>query len=486
MKLLRNKGILVKVFLITFLLLLLSALLIYAVIYFTTPKYYQEYRKSAIDSAADQLVETLEKTNYADCQSILSQFSDKYNVLVSLSDAEKKPGSVGFSSGVFIQIQSNVESNGENTTTAYYSTTSTSITSREIYSISKSLTFKDKTDTYYLYIGATMQPVEETSTVLSRLVPYVLTTILLIAVLGAFVFAKLISRPLIGINKTAKEMAKLNFKVKCDVKSRDEIGELAESLNALSGNLEASIEDLKEKNQILQDDIAKDRELEKKRKEFITTISHELKTPITILRSQLEGMIENIGIYRNRDKYLRHSLLVVGNMEELVCEMLDINRLENPSNQLKLNKVSLSRLLQSSVENQLPYALEKNIRLQACVEPDIVVMADEKLLKKAISNILINAIRHSPEEAVVTVGLKIEEGESFVSVENSGVHVKDAEIPHLFEAFYRPDKSRNRETGGHGLGLYIVRQIFDAHGFGYKMKNTADGIQFLVKIPGFV
>ena len=136
----------------------------------------------------------------------------------------------------------------------------------------------------------------------------------------------LISRPLIKINKVAKKMANLTLTIYIEINGEDEIGELSNSLNLMNKNLKESFDKLERMNSQLTEEIEKERKLEKERREFIATISHELKSPITIINGQLEGMIYNIGKYKDRDKYLKESYGVIQKMSELVQEIYTFKR----------------------------------------------------------------------------------------------------------------------------------------------------------------
>lgn len=221
-----------------------------------------------------------------------------------------------------------------------------------------------------------------------------------------------------------------------------------------------------------------ERKLEKERREFVATISHELKSPITIISGQLEGMIYNIGKYKDRDKYLKESYDVTQKMKELVQEILHLSERENGEFKYNFTYVRLSNVM-NSVVNELRYFIdEKNLKLQINIDENVIVFSDSKLIKKVITNIVKNAITYSPENEFIKINLSKEE----LVVENTGISIPEEQLKYIFNAFYRVDKSRNRKTGGTGLGLYIVKTILDKHeNIDYNIESTKNSVIFKMK-----
>lgn len=481
MKKIKSHSILFKIFTVTSVLLLISTVLIYVIVIFIMPYYYTSYKKAALNSNSDKLTAELQKVSLQESEGILRDFAEKNNCTVDVSDNSSDHSAFDSQlSGVSFSLSGKQIFSDENTKNG---TTSESITymfgkNEKTVDVQKTLHFKDDSTAYYLYVNATLQPVSEASSVLIRLLPLVLVIILIIAAAGAFLYAKIISKPLIKLNKTAQEMAAMNFDAKCEVKSRDELGRLALSLNEMSENLKNAMKELTLRNSKLKTDIDRERDIERRRREFMATISHELKTPLTVLKGQTEGMIHNIGIFRDRDQYLKHSLEVIDRMEDLVKEILDISRMESSSFQPNMEDISLSEIVNACVEEFSFLAQNKKIEVIPCVEPDIRIEADRKLISKAVANIIGNAVAHSPKGAVITVNLEGRKEKAVLSVENSGAHIDESDLSKVFDAFYRVDKSRSRNTGGSGLGLYIVKMILDLHQADYCMENTSSGVKF--------
>ncbi len=218
-------------------------------------------------------------------------------------------------------------------------------------------------------------------------------------------------------------------------------------------------------------------ELSRQRRDFFAAASHDLKTPITILKGQIENMILGIGKYKDIGKVLPETLKEVANMERLVKEILTISKIEMDGLAGKTEPVLLSDTLTKVTETLLPLAQERQITVHSQIAENVMVSGNASLLEKAIHNILSNAIRHSPENAEVFIRLT----PSALTVTNTGTSILEEDLPVLLTPFYRVEKSRNKSNDGSGLGLYLVKTILELHGFRYRMENTETSVVFTVK-----
>ncbi|WHY79446.1 HAMP domain-containing sensor histidine kinase [Neobacillus sp. WH10] len=350
-----------------------------------------------------------------------------------------------------------------------------------VYTIQNPIAFTN--GNFIASITATLQPIDEASNAILMFTPYIVVIIVMVSVGGALLYARVIANPLLKINHTAKRMANLDFTQICEIRSLDEIGELSNSLNELSYNLQQTMSELQEANEKLQDDIQKEREIEGKRREFIATISHELKSPITAVMGQIEAMIYGIGVYKDRDKYLTRSLAIMQDMQNLVNEVMEVSRLETYDFSPKLRRVNLSNMVKNIIHHLEYFSTAKSIEMQVNLQDGLHVLADQKLLEKAVNNIVNNAIKYSPQEERVQVSLYEEQKHIALCILNTGVQIEEVELDKVFQPFYRIEKSRNRNTGGSGLGLFIVKRILEIHQVSYVLQNTNDGVLFVIKFP---
>jgi two-component system, OmpR family, sensor histidine kinase VanS len=478
-----SKSVTVKIFGVTSMLLVISAFLIYLIMYSMLPKFYYNYKRDTVKKGLQELTENISGAPIKDAVEQMDDFIEKYNVAMRVLDPE---GRVVYIPSNFVRFtENNVHREAFRPmrgTQGYQSLMRERFVSRSanVYTVFSEVSFAEEDTIFTLYVNAPLQPIDEASRVLIMFTPYIGLIVIIISIIGALIYSRLLAHPLVNINKVAKQMSELNFSEKCVVKGEDEIGELSSSLNTLSMNLQKTMGELTSANEKLMDDIAHERELERKRREFTATISHELKTPITVLKGQLEGMISNIGAYKDRDKYLNRSLFVLESMEGIVREILDISRLESNGFSPVIEKVDISSMTRECIQEISYLAEEKDIVIKSEIEDRIYINADRKLIKKAVANIIKNAVVHTGRGETVEVKLLKTDNRVKLELDNTGVFIPEEEIKEIFKPFYRIEKSRNRSTGGSGLGLYIVQKVLDAHNAFYSISNTDKGVIFVI------
>lgn len=319
----------------------------------------------------------------------------------------------------------------------------------------------------------------------SPLLAWFFLTYLLLGLISGFIIAVIISmffaNRILLIKSKAEKMVQLKFDEDIQKIGEDEIGDLGIILNNLSSTLSSTLTILDEQNRELLLQVAKEKELEKERADFIAAISHELKTPIAVIKGQTEGMLYQVGKFKNRDEYLKKNLVVLDNMNNLVMEMIEINRL-NTITKIDYEKINLSKILDDQISRINVLIEDKKQILKLKIEKDINVFGDKKFIERALNNILMNANKYSPLGAEIRINFRAEVESYLLNIENTGVHIPSDVISKLFNQFSRVEKSGNKETGGSGIGLYVVKKIFDLHEYQYQMHNTIDGIEFNLKI----
>jgi len=318
--------------------------------------------------------------------------------------------------------------------------------------------------------------------ILEQIFSYLLIGNLFISLIVAYLFSSSISNPIVQLTSKAKKLEQLDLADTYEITRADEIGILATHLNQMATKLDATLTDLQVANSKLQADINFKQQQEQQRTQLFTALSHELKTPLVILKGELEGMIKNIGAYSDRETYLKKSYKTAETMELLIQEILLVSRLESNEIKLKQTSLNMSELINETCQNYEGLANLKNVSLLYYCEDDLMVLADKFQIQNAISNIVNNAIFHSMVHSVVWIELNEEDGKGVLTVKNKG-EISEQDLPHLFEPFYRLDKSRNRHSGGSGLGLFIVKSILELHQYEYKLANEEEFVVFTVKFP---
>ena len=333
---------------------------------------------------------------------------------------------------------------------------------------------------YTKLVSGGMQPVNQSLEILYQILPYILGITVIISVLFALGASLYVTLPIVRLSQLSKSMAQLDFTSVYQENRTDEIGILGKNLNELSHNLSRTLNKLKDTNKKLKSDIEREREIEKKRIAFFSAVSHELKTPITILKGHLSGMIQGIGEYRNKDYYLKRSQETTEKMEDMVKELLTVSRIEK--NAFMMKKTDVAEQLRQQLADMTELIENKQLVLSVDIPEHLYAQVNPEMMEKVFSNLLFNAIRYTPEgdKNQIRIVMKADygNGQFDFQIENTGVFIPKDALPHVFEAFYRVEQSRNRQTGGSGLGLYIVKMILEQHGAVYSMENTCVGVCF--------
>ncbi|MEG7832509.1 HAMP domain-containing sensor histidine kinase [Bacillus cereus] len=330
--------------------------------------------------------------------------------------------------------------------------------------------------TEYAFAIASLQPVNEAMLVLKDYYVYALIIVFLVIILLSFYYSKIIVKPLIKINRVTKKMANFDFSEKLPVTADDEIGGLSGSINTLSVNLKDRIDRLNVANTKLQQDIERERQLEKTRKEFISGVSHELKTPLSVIRSFAEGIKD--GVSKDTSYYTDVILEETENMNRLIVEMLELAKLESGTYKLDMTTFSIGELTQQVYTKLLFSMEEKHLQVNIDADSSILVKANRSRIEQVVVNLLSNAIRYTPEGEKIQVSIIDAEDTVKVEIENTGNPIPEESLEKIWDRFYRLDASRSRHTGGTGLGLSIVKNILDLHHAEYGVYNTTNSVVF--------
>jgi two-component system sensor histidine kinase VanS len=335
---------------------------------------------------------------------------------------------------------------------------------------------------YTLAIETSISPVAHVINQVRDLMIPVFFFGMLISLLMAAFFARSIARPIVKLSQSSKNLSDLDLTKRIKINRRDEIGELATNLNSMAANLEAAIHDLHVTNEKLAIEMNLEKNRERQRKDFFLAVSHELKTPIMILKTQLTGMLQNIGVYKNTEKYLKRTIDTTDKMGDLVNQILKITQFNEADFNLDFVDTDISLLVEEACLVYEKLAEGRGVDLAFYCDQLIFAAVDSVQFEAALANVLSNAVVHTPAGELIDVKILRVGTVAHLRIENYGSKI-DGDVNVLFEPFYRPDKSRNRYTGGSGLGLFIVKVILEKHHFEYKLENSENGVVFEVIIP---
>ncbi|MGK5510254.1 ATP-binding protein [Brevibacillus formosus] len=329
----------------------------------------------------------------------------------------------------------------------------------------------------YILAVTTLQPVSDAVSMLTSYSLYATPVILVILLLLSFVFSKIITKPLVTLSHSASRMANLDFTELASIRSQDEFGELSRHLNTLAGKLDQTLKDLTSANVTLREDLEHKEKMEQLRKELIANISHELKTPLGIVKGFAEGLKDDVA-HEKRERYMDVILSEVDKMNELIMDMLELSKFEAKAILLCRQSFPVSEIIDRVAASFQLQLANKQVRLWLALPEEINVWADPRRIEQVIVNLLGNAVRHAnPSSEIRITGARERECIRF-RIENEGAHIPDDQLPRIWEQFYRVDSSRWRKSGGTGLGLAICKHILDLHGSDYGAENTVNGVAF--------
>ena len=286
------------------------------------------------------------------------------------------------------------------------------------------------------------------------------------------------------MNRAANAMAALDFSQKVQTRGEDEVAQLGRSLNQLSDHLERAVDELQRSNAHLSRENEEKARIDAMRREFIINVSHELKTPIALIRGYAEGLREGVADDPEDRKYYCDTICDEAlRMNEMVLQLLSLSKLEDGRETAEYAPVDLAALCAAAIDKIAPLAEEHGLHITSTVEP-AVIQSDEDLLDRILSNYLTNAIRYTPHGGAIHISTAhTPDGGTVLRVYNEGDGVAPDEIDRLWDKFYRTDKARSRESGGTGIGLSIVRAAADLlHGRVWAA-NEESGIAFYLALP---
>lgn len=460
-----------KIFTITFLLIFACCAATYAAIAWLVPRTYGTTLDAGLESDATALVEQLASVPPQESGRLFDEFALNHSdVLLALYDAAGNAVAPPTQGDAGFPRPPAAGTAAESADPAAYRAAH-----RYLFS------FAGNDDVYTLQVAGSAREIDLLQDALGGVFLVLFLPLLAAAVAASLLYSRHVTQPVLRLSEASKEMTRLDFRWTYSGSRTDELGVLARNLHEMSQKLSAALQDLRDANARLRADIEREKALEQAQLDFFSAASHELKTPLTILKGQTEGMLLNVGAYRDHARYLPRSLAVIERMEGLVQELLTVSRIRSSQAALQKEDVDLSALLKQEYALFEDLIVQKDLHWNEDIAPALRVSADKTLLQKALGCVISNAVLYSPPGGSVFLHAVSADGAVHFRLENTGVHIPEDELPRLFDAFYRVEPSRSRQTGGSGLGLYIVKTILEQHGFRYRIENTENGVLFSIQ-----
>lgn len=330
-----------------------------------------------------------------------------------------------------------------------------------------------------------VESIRESAAISNRFLLFAGAAAIISSLLVAFFTTRHITKPLQQLTDISKRMVDLDFnaKYKSNRSNSYEVEELGNHINRLSENLERTISELKTANVELQDDIEKKIQIDEMRKEFLSNVSHELKTPLALIQGYAEGLQECINDdAESREFYCDVIIDEADKMNRMVKKLLTLNQLEFGNDQVIMERFDMTELIRGVANSTRILMEQKGIRLELENSEEAWVWGDEFKVEEVITNYMSNAINHADGEKLIRVFYTRSEDKLRVSVFNTGQPIPEEDIEKIWVKFYKVDKARTREYGGSGIGLSIVKAIMDSFHQRCGVINHEDGVEFWMEL----
>lgn len=313
----------------------------------------------------------------------------------------------------------------------------------------------------------------------NRFLAYVGVIAVFISAFVIWIVTRKLTDPILELAVIAEKMTNLDFDAKYQSGGENEIAMLGSYMNQMSDKLETVISELKTANNELQSDIQKKEEIDEMRKEFLSNVSHELKTPIALIQGYAEGLKEGISDdEESREYYCEVIMDEAAKMNRMVKKLLTLNQLEFGNEVVAMERFDLVLLIKNMIQASDILLKQKEITVRFENENPVYVWADEFKTEEVLMNYFSNAINHAANEKIIVVKIIGKESTVRVSVFNTGIPIPEEAIEQVWTKFYKVDKARTREYGGSGIGLSIVKAIMEAFHQQYGVENYDNGVEF--------
>ena len=436
----KRTGLFTKIFIYTFSIFSVLVICLHLAIYFLFPSTYLSHRQETIGRKATAIAQSLEGKDRQSIEQVLDLYSQTSDIkgIVKGEMTEDK-----------LEVKDSIPLDTERQTTSLF------IEEREVKTQDGS--------TMTLQFLASVDLQKEAEQISLQFLPYTLLASFLISLLVAYIYARTIVAPILEIKRVTRRMMELDAQVRLRVDSKDEIGDLKEQINSLYQHLLTVIADLHDKNEaILQ--------LEKMKVEFLRGASHELKTPLASLKILIENMKENVGRYKDRDRYLGVALGIVDDLSHHVLQILSLSSVQELRDQKE--EIALFEMTQSLLKDYELLAKEHQLHLQNTLSKQKVYM-NPSVMKLILSNLISNAIKHSSTGGLVRIGEK--EGSFFI--ENSSSPEEQEKLVQSFSS------NASRKAKGSGMGLFVVKSLLEHEKLPYHFEMEENRLTFFIAFP---
>lgn len=472
-------------------------------------KAYQKIDSLLMETDTTQMSEDTEMTTAL--TQVLEEYSNKYNISIAIIDSytnavlisSERDGEV-----LYERIQSGFfDPEAENYIRILYEDSNNKITLHEIRRLNVENSHisddMEEMEEYYrsktafiesfgycsdnqtmIIMSTPVASLEESVSLSNSFFLYIGITILILGLILIYIMTRRITQPILELADISKRMGKLDFTAEYTGSDMDEIGILGQNMNMMSEKLESTIDELKQANIILQNDIKKKEEIDIMRKDFIANVSHELKTPIALIQGYAEGLSEGLCEDPESRQYYTEVIIDEANkMNLMVKQLLNLSALESGVQKMEMKAFDIVELIAGVIASTSILLTENSTKIILKNQKPFMVMGDEFKIEEVITNLISNAIHHVSTGGEIQIQvIKKETDRCRVQVYNTGNPIPEEDLSHLWEKFYKVDKAHSRQYGGTGVGLSIVRAVIEAHDGICGVENKAEGVEFWFEI----
>ena len=331
----------------------------------------------------------------------------------------------------------------------------------------------------FYIVRCPLESIAESAAISNQFYIYIGLVVILVSAVIIWLVTRKMVKPVQELTALSERMANLDFNAKYTSGGKDEIGELGQNFNIMSGKLEKAISELKSANLKLKKDIEERMQLDEMRTEFLSNVSHELKTPIALIQGYAEGLKDNISDdAESREFYCDVIIDESAKMNRMVRQLLDLNQLEFGNDQLSMERFDLAELIRGVLQASHILIEQKEAKILFDQSEPVPVWGDEFKIEEVVTNYLTNALNHLEGDKVIEITCREWNGIVTTTVFNTGQPIPDEDIDRIWDKFFKVDKARTREYGGSGIGLSIVKAIMDSHQQKCWEKNYENGVAF--------
>lgn len=446
--------------------------------------FYKVAKIQVAKESANQIAEYYSQNMTYNLSTELRQIEVKNNIQILVQDQDKNV--------VYTGNKDILETVGK--TTAGSTRTRILGDGTEIYIVDDSTTNrylllkKEADNGYLIYIKIPITPIKESVRISNETLLLLGIMIVILSSIVSSYISRRLTAPIVQLNRITKKMANLDFSEKYKMMDvSEDMNTLGQNINEMSEKLETTIKRLRTNNNQLEKDVEEKSKIDDMRKQFISDVSHELKTPIGLIQGYAEGLLENVNDDEESRKFYAEVIVDEANkMDKMVKELLELMKLEYKERKFKDSNFDLTELIKEEIRRQTLIIQENKITLDYDEKGKVMVNADQEYIEQVVNNYMTNAIKHCSEkqgEKKIIIRTKAMPNNKIrLYVYNTGEQISEEYSDKIWGRFYKVDSSRNREAGGTGIGLALVKAIMNNYNNEYGMENQENGVEFYADI----